>query len=293
MAKPFWQYFAVEEQEGFVLSEEQRLISFVIMMIAFVIVSVQMFYIISKIRNESSTTGSRVQRNYIIMYLGIYLTFMNSVFLRISIFLTDGQYSVFAQEKGVLFFAGTTIFVYGLTQVAFSIIDFRKRTKTIITLIFYIFLVIGVVVLFVQSLIILGQEQYVDLVLLLETISAALASTVMLIFIVALFFEARSDPSKIEQLRLNLLSIATIFVIIIFLVIGVSSPIKDAGNAELFVTLTTYIIPTTYLFAQPLMFMIFFWSLLTPNWLLIKAGVIQPSFKEFLARKKREKEAKK
>ena len=106
-----------------------------------------------------------------------------------------------------------------------------------------------------------------------------------MVFITSMLFEMSGDPSKIEKLRLKLLSVALALTVLELFSIALGSIAKRNQNPEQFVYVSTYIIPLTYLFTFPIMYLLFLWSIFTPNWLLIRAKVIQPSFREYLNKK--------
>lgn len=286
MAIPWWQYFAISEESAYVLPESERKIAIFLMLLTLFIITPQLIVNLHRLRISSSHSGSKAERNYALMYIGVYLTFLNSFILRLSIYLTNGEFSVLGQEKGFLFLIGITVYLTGLVYVAFTIINFRSRTKKIIRIIFTLFIIIALFVMLTQILIIMGNTSIIDTSLTLQTFAAAMGISFLMVFISSFLFEMTYDPSKIERLRLILLSIGVTMMVFQLLGVGLASLAKRTSDPQLFVNVSTYIIPLSYLIGQPIMYLVFNWSLFTPTWLLIRAKVIQPSFREFLRGKR-------
>ena len=110
MSKPWWQYLAISEEADYILPKEERFIAFAIMALGLLIITPQLLYNILKISSQKGLAGSKIGKNYRLMFLGVYFTYLNSFFLRLSIYLTDGEFSVMGQEKGVLFVFGILLF---------------------------------------------------------------------------------------------------------------------------------------------------------------------------------------
>lgn len=285
MNEPWWQYLAISEDAAYVLPEKERLISFIIMAAGLVIITPQFIYSMIKIRSQKGVSGSKVVKHYSYLFFGLYFTYLNSFILRLSIFLTEGEFSVFGQEKGVLFVTGIVFYCMGTIGVALDIINFRKRTVKIIRIIFYLFMIISFVVLIMQTTIIFGYEDIIEITVLITAVAAIIGSCFLFVFVISFLFEMKNDPSKIEKLRLALLSGGFFLMILELIAIGLGSAAKRFDNSELFISTSTYTIPIVYFIAQPIMYLLLIWAIFPTNWLLIKTKVIQPSFKALLNKK--------
>ncbi|MHA2501291.1 MAG: hypothetical protein ACXAE3_00260 [Candidatus Kariarchaeaceae archaeon] len=285
MVDPWWSVLAISEDPTYILAEDQRFFAMMAMLVTFIIITPQLIYNLYRLRASSSFTGSHAERNYTMMYVGVYSTFLNSFLLRLSIYQSDGQFSVFAQEKAVLFVIGISTFTAGLVFVAFSIINFRTRTKKIIFAIFIAFISIAGTVVITQTMIIFGNTTVVTLSLTLQALASVLGVIFLFIFISSFLFEMTYDPSKMEKLRLVLLSIGVSMMALQLVSVAIAGVAKRFGNPELFINTSTYLIPLSYLIGQPIMYLVFHWSLFTPTWLLMRARIIQPSLRGYLQNK--------
>lgn len=286
MMQKWWEYLAITEENAYRFPKTEQWIAFVLMTITFFIITPQFVLNLYRLYTQRNASGSNAVKNYSLMYFGVYATFLNSYFLRISIFFTNGELSVFGQEKGVLFVFGILLYLMGVVSVSFTIINFRARTKQIIQVIAFAFYFFAIMVMLSMCMIILGNTAIIETAIILQSIAATTGVIFFILFIVSFLFEMRNDPSKIEKLRLILLSIGVFMMVIELLSIGAASFSKTIERPDLFLFVSAYFIPVVYLVCQPIMYLVFNWSIFTPNWLLIKAKIIQPSFREFLNRKK-------
>ncbi|MHA2249744.1 MAG: hypothetical protein ACXAD7_05250 [Candidatus Kariarchaeaceae archaeon] len=282
MAKPWWQHFAVSEDTAYILSKDERLITFLIIILCILIITPLFVYNLFHLWNQPSYSGSTIVKDYTYMIVGVYMMFLNSFLLRVSIYFTDGEYSVFAQEKAVLYLFGIFVYIKGAVNVSLGIVNFRKKTIRNIKLIYYIFISLAISVITTQFLVIFENQDIVEITLALQSVASMCGVLFLLMFIVSFLFEITNNPSKIEILRLKLLSFSLLMMLIELFFVGFTSIAKRIDDPGLFLSLSTYAIPLTYLITVPIMYLLFQWSIFTPNWLLIRAKVIQPSFREFL-----------
>ncbi len=222
-------------------------------------------------------------KSFFLSVLGIYLLIFNFFITKIALFLTNGQYSIFYQEKGIFAELGFTLFFIFFPYCGLTIINISPSSKRLVKI---LLLVISTIIVFSFFLSFLSL---IDLILFkLKIFMAALAFLLCLSLLSSIFFlsrEIQTSFSKINKVRMEILIIglAFIFLDVISIMIGF---IIQVDNPALFNFWNNSLQPLErfifYTIAVSCLYLSFFF----PLWLQEMTGVLPASFVKMLEKRR-------
>lgn len=221
-------------------------------------------------------------KSFFLSVIGIYLLIFNFFITKLALFVTNGHYTIFYQEKGVFAEIGFSFFFIFFPYCGLTIISIsptaKKITKILLIIISTIVIFSSIISLFTLLEIITFQ---------LKLFMALLALLLCLSLLLSIFFlskEIRTSFSKINKVRLEILIIGLLFILldVISIMIGffiqADFPVPFNFWNNVLQPVERFIFYTT---AITCLYLSFFF----PLWLQEVTGVLPPSFSKLLAKR--------
>lgn len=221
-------------------------------------------------------------KSFFLSILGISLIIFNFFITKLALFVTNGQYSIFYQDKGIFAEIGFSLFFIFFPYCGLTIINIspsaKKTTKALLV----------VISLIIGFSFILSFLSLVDIISFhLKTFMALLAFLLCASLLTSIFFlsrEVKSSFSKINKVRIEILVIGLIFIfldiisIMIGFVIQIDYPILFNFWNNLLQPIERF---AFYTFAIVCLYLSFFF----PLWLQERTGVLPASFVKLLEKR--------
>lgn len=248
-----------------------------------ILVVFQLFSFMRKAQKEETKNGFSLPtiKYYKIAFFGIALMVSNLLFSSISLFFSNGRIMLFGHEKSIFYLLGNLLLFIGLTRIGIEVISFTQVGKKAFLLSSNFTQFVGFTGFVVVFWDILMPTNPFDR--RIETILAGFGLLFLLILMVTSIFlikELGNDPSRMEVLRLKflffgiLVQIGQLIARIIILL--------TQNDESLMRFFSFYVSPTIDLIGYPLTLIFLRWSIFTPDWLVIKAGIIPKEFSSIL-----------
>lgn len=221
-------------------------------------------------------------KSFFMSVLGIYLLIFNFFITKLALFLTDGHYSIFYQEKGIFAEIGFSLFFIFFPYCGLTIISISPTAKKIIKI-----LLVGISAIVIFSFIV-SFFALLDLITFhLKLFMALLALLLCISLLSSIYFlakEIRTSFSKINKVRLEILIIGLLFILfdIFSIMIGF---IIQADYPTLFNFWNNILQPVERFIFYTISITCLYLSFFFPLWLQEKTGVLPPSFAKLLAKR--------
>ncbi len=255
----------------------------ILYLILFQIVVIQYVYFakVAKVEEMKNGFSPPTMKYYKFAFLGIIFMVTNLLFSSISLFISNGKIMLFGHEKSIFYLLGNLLFFFGLTRISVEVISFTRLGRNIFLVAFNITQIVGIVGFLVIFWDIFTPDNPFDTQI--EMILAGFGILFLAILVITSYFlinEFRNDPSKLEVLRLKFLFFG-ILVQIGQLISRIIILLAE-GNEDLMRVLSFYVSPIIDLLGYPLTLILLQWSIFTPNWLVVRAGIIPKEFASIL-----------
>ncbi len=244
-------------------------------------------YFIIRIRQNFIEAGhwdkGYFAKSFFMSVLGIYLLIFNFFITKLALFLTNGHYSIFYQEKGIFAEIGFSLFFIFFPFCGLTIISISPRAKKIIKI-----LLISISSIVIFSFIVSFFALLDFITFHLKLFMALLALFLCMSLLSSIFFlfkEIRTSFSKINKVRLEILIIGLIFILLDIFSIMIGFIIQ-ADYPALFNFWNNILQPVERFIFYTISITCLYLSFFFPLWLQEKTGVLPPSFSKLLAKRK-------
>ena len=256
-------------------------LSLYVLLSTIVITQLFLFLKISKKEEKRNGFSPSSIKYYKFAFIGIVLMVLNLLFSSISLFLSNGEIMLFGHEKSIFYLMGNLLLFFGLSQISIEVISFTKIGRKAFLIAFNFTQIVGIIGFMVIFWDIFIPNNPFDRQI--EVILAGFGFLFLTILMVTALFlvkELGNDPSKLEVMRLRFLFFG-ILVQIGQLISRISILLVE-GNEDLMRILSFYVSPAIDLMGYPVTLILLHWSIFTPNWLIVRAGIIPKEFSALL-----------
>lgn len=245
-----------------------------------IFLSAIIFWVILSRRSKKDTTEIVAYKTVSLVYIGVLVAVSILSLERFIALLTP--YGVNGNPSMLITIVGYTISLYAFNLFLLLTVNFRKRTKKIITFLasFEVSLVV------IIDLIVLLSVFY-ELPTVIEDFAVIILGAVVMIVviftIVNIAIEIRKTANKVTKIKLS----AALVGIIGFLLDGLSNLINIVlvnfeGLDAIRDIYITYMVPIMAIVFYGMVLIGFYYSLYPPEWLQRKAGVLPPRFTDIM-----------
>ena len=222
-------------------------------------------------------------KSFFMSILGIFLLIFNFFITKLALYLTNGQYSIFYQEKGIFAEFGFSFFFIFFPFCGLTIISISSTAKKItqkLLIIVSSIIIFSFIISFLSLLDVINFHLKIFMALLAFLLCASL-----LLSIFFLSREIQTSFSKINKVRIEILIVGLVFILLDVASIMIGFIIQ-ADYPFLFNFWNNILQPaerfTFYTISITCLYLSFFF----PLWLQERTGVLPPSFSKLI--KKRE-----
>jgi hypothetical protein len=244
-------------------------------------------YFLIRIRENFISAGHWNQgyfaKSFFLSIVGIYMLIFNFFLTKLVLYLTNGQFSIFYQEKGIFAeFGFTCFFIFfpycGLTIISISPTA-KKVTKILLVLISAI-----IVFSFILSILALFDLITFQLKIFMGLLSFLLCTT-LLFSIFFLTREIQTSFSKINKVRIKILITGLLFILfdVISIMLGFFIQIYFA---DVFHIWNNVLQPIERFIFYSISISCLYLSFFFPLWLQEKTGVLPPSFAKIIEKRR-------
>lgn len=263
-------------------SSQTHLIGLLLYIILLFIYSYFLMHIRQNFINAGHWDKGFFAKSFFLSIFGIYLIIFNFFITKLVLFLTNGHYSIFYQEKGIFAELGFSFFFIFFPYCGLTIINISPRAKKVIKILLVVITVI-IFFSFLLSLLALIDLITFQLKLFMGLLAFLLCSS-LLITIYFLSREIQSSFSKINRVRIEILIIGLIFILldVISIMIGFFIQLQ---YPTLFGFWNDILQPFERFIFYSIAILCLYLSFFFPMWLQEKTGVLPPSFTKLIEKR--------
>ena len=221
-------------------------------------------------------------KSFFLSIVGIYLIIFNFFITKFALFMTNGQLSIFYQEKGIFAEVGFSLFFIFFPYCGLTIISISPTAKKI-TKIFLVSISVIIGFSFIVSFFALVDLITFKLKLFMGLLALLLCTSLML-SIYFLTREIRTSFSKINKVRIEILVIGLSFILLDIFSIMIGFFIQYEFP-NLFYIWNNVLQPMERFLFYTVAIISFYLSFFFPMWLQEKTGVLPPSFSKLLEKR--------
>ncbi len=247
----------------------------------FISIILLIFYVKTK-RDVSNPFMKKLSRSYWNSLVGLGLINLNFFLTSLSLLLTHGKIMIFGNEKSFFYLLGNLMFFFGIMKVSLNIISFTKFGRKLYILFSYSVIAIGILgfMMIFSEIYLHNSNKYLITGNFVLKIFGMLYLLLLLVSLVALTLERKNNPSKIELMRINFLSLILLLQtsqLILRLLI-----LFFQNNQFVSVYLIFFISPILDFAVIIVCAVLFYWSIYTPTWVMIKFSVIPKGYQSVI-----------
>ena len=244
------------------------------------------FIFLFKIRNNFVAAGQWNQglfaKSFFLSIIGLIFLIFNFFITKLYLYLTNGEYSIFYQEKGIFAQLGFTIFFMAFPYCGLIIINISDKAKKITKLLLSVIsiIIISSLVISLLSLFkIFSFEQKITMGLLSFFLCLSLFTSISL-----LINELKTSFSKINKVRIQILIIGLVFILldVLFIMFGF---FIQYYSIDFFSIWNNVIQPIQRFFFYSFSILCLYYGFFFPLWLQEKTGVLPPSFSKLIEKR--------
>ncbi len=221
------------------------------------------------------------------VYIAASLFALNSFILRITLYVTNGKYSLFYLPKAFIYVSGWAVIFYSVNFLVLNVVALSKSKKRNIKLLMYVELFIALgglvysILCNVPGLKGIAFEK-MDFFAFNNLILGDLAILGTTIIILA---ESRKNPSTMQRMRLKLIGTGTLAITIDIAGIAFTILLLLLEKYSFLAIWHQMILPVISIVTNVYFMFAFYFSIFTPLWLQKMFKVIPPSFYEMMSKK--------
>ena len=266
-----------------IISRDIHFYGTILYLILLFIYAVYLFKIKNKFVEANQWDQGIFARSFFLSVLGIIFLIFNFFITKLVLFLSNGQYSVFYQEKGLFAQLGFSMFFISFPFCGLTIINISDFSKKVAN---GLLIIVSIIVFFSFSLSILSIFGFIEFKLKLAmALLAFLLSISLLTSIYMLYKETKYSFSKINKIRIRILILGLFFIFfdIVFIMIGFYIQVSMPQYFNLW---NNIIQPIQRFIFYSISITAMYLSFFFPMWLQQLTGVLPPSFTKLMEKKK-------